>query len=318
MGDMNINTLEHSSSLNKLTELCDTLGFQNLIRVGTCEMKGSSTCSDLILTNCKHNFKHTHAFETGLKDFHKMVTTCFKNTYERLRPINIQYWSYKNFDRDTFLSDLQAVPFEEAHSLENRELAYEKFKMLYSEVVEKHAPIKHKVLRGNQAPFITRDLSKQIMAIRSRPRNKFNKHKTTENWKAYKFQRNKCISMRRNNIRKHFFTLSSDTGAPTKKFWDSVKPFLNDKGSHGNENYSLIEDGKLIKDERRVSEIFKDERRVSEIFNDHYMNIVEDLTGEKQEGSHTGSLKDKIQNERHEILMTILLGNIEIIQALLA
>ena len=110
-------------------------------------MKGSSTCIDLILTNCRHNFKHAHAFETGLSDFHRMVKTCFKNTYERLRPINTQYRSYKNFDRGAFLSDLQAVPFEEAHSLENSELAYEKFKMLYSEVVEKHAPIKHKVLR---------------------------------------------------------------------------------------------------------------------------------------------------------------------------
>ena len=95
-----------------------------------------------MLTNCKHNFKHTHAFEIGLSDFHKMVTTCFKNTYDRLRPINIQYRSYKNFDRDTFLSDLRAVPFEGAHSLENSELAYEKFKMLHSEVVEKHAPHK--------------------------------------------------------------------------------------------------------------------------------------------------------------------------------
>ena len=213
---------------NKPTELCDTLGLQNLIRVCTCEMKGSSTCIDLILTHCKHNFKHTHAFETGLSDFHKMVTTCFKNTYERLRPINIL--GTTRTLTDTFLSDLQAVPFQEAHSLENSELAHEKFKMPYSEVVEKHAPIKHKVLRGNHAPFITRDLSKQIM-IRSRLRNKFNKHKTTENWKAYKPQRKKCTSMRR-NIRKHFSTLSSDTGTPTKKFWDSVKPFLNDKGSH--------------------------------------------------------------------------------------
>ena len=76
-----------------------------------------------------------------------MITTCFKNTYERLIPISIQYRSYKNFDRDTFLSDLQAVPFEEAHSLENSELAYEKFKMRYSEVVEKHAPIQHTLLR---------------------------------------------------------------------------------------------------------------------------------------------------------------------------
>ena len=50
MGDMNVNTLEHSLSLDKLNELCDTLGLYNLIKVSTCEMKGSSTYIDLILT----------------------------------------------------------------------------------------------------------------------------------------------------------------------------------------------------------------------------------------------------------------------------
>ena len=62
MGDMNINTLEHSPILDKINELCDTLGLYNLIKVSTSEMKGSSTSIDLILTNCKHHFKHTHAF----------------------------------------------------------------------------------------------------------------------------------------------------------------------------------------------------------------------------------------------------------------
>ena len=135
--------MEHSSSLDKLNELCDTLGLHNLIKVSTCEMKGSSSSIDLILTNCRHYFKHTHAFETGLSDFHKTVVTGFKNIYERLQPINIQYRRYKNFDRDAFLSDLQAVPFEEAHSSPNSELAYEKFKMLYSEVVDKYASLKY-------------------------------------------------------------------------------------------------------------------------------------------------------------------------------
>ena len=148
-------------------------------------MKGSSTSIDLILTNCKHHFKHTHAFETGLSDFHKIVVTCFKNTYERLRPIYIQYRSYRNFDRNDFLSDLKNVSFEEALSSTNSEQAYEKFKELYSEVVDNHAPLKQRVIRGNQAPFMSKDLSKQIM-IRSRLRNKFSRHKTTQNWNAYK------------------------------------------------------------------------------------------------------------------------------------
>ena len=163
MGNMNINTLEHSPSLDKLNELCDTLGLCNLIKVSTCEMKGSSTSVVLILTNCKHHFKHTHGFETGLSDFHTTVVTCFKNTYERLRPIYIQYRSYRNFDRNEFLSDLKNVSFEEALSSTNSEQAYEKFKELCSEVVDNHAPLKQRVIRGNQAPFMSKDLSKQIM-----------------------------------------------------------------------------------------------------------------------------------------------------------
>ena len=51
MGDMNINTFERSSSSDKSNELCDTLDLHNLVKVSTCEMKGSSTSIDLILTN---------------------------------------------------------------------------------------------------------------------------------------------------------------------------------------------------------------------------------------------------------------------------
>ena len=57
MGDLNVNTLDHSLNLDKLNELCDTLGLYNLIKVSTCEMKGSSTCIDLILTNCRRQIK---------------------------------------------------------------------------------------------------------------------------------------------------------------------------------------------------------------------------------------------------------------------
>ena len=117
----------------------------------------------LILTNRKNCFKHSHAFETGLSDFHKLVTTCFKNAYEKLQPINIQYRSYKDFQGDAFLSDLQAAPFDQVLGLPNSEMVYNKFKSLFDVVVEKHTLIKKKVLSGNQVPFMTKELSKDIM-----------------------------------------------------------------------------------------------------------------------------------------------------------
>ena len=87
-----------------------------------------------------------------------------------------------------FLSDLRSVPFEQVYSSLDNELAYEKFKTLFSEVLGKHAPLKQGGKR-NQALFMTRELSKQIM-IRStcQLRNKFNKHKTNQNWVVYEAQ----------------------------------------------------------------------------------------------------------------------------------
>ena len=73
------------------------------------------------------------------------------------------------------------------------------------------------------------------------------------------------------NIGNQFSNLCTINGAPPKNFWDSVKPFLSDKGTHGNENYSLMENGQLVRDDRKIVEII----------NDHYINIIENLTGRK-------------------------------------
>ena len=98
------------------------------------------------------------------------------------------------------------------------------------------------------------------------------------------------------NIRNHFSSVCDNGGIPTKRLWESVKLFLSDKGSHGNENYTLLENGKLIEDYREISEIF----------NDHYINVTENITGKNQEGLHSDRISNRNQTEREEILNSIL------------
>ena len=61
------------------------------------------------------------------------------------------------------------------------------------------APIKKKYARGNQMPFMTKDLSKEMMT-RYRLRNKYLKDKTEENRLLYTQQRNKCVYRYRKDI----------------------------------------------------------------------------------------------------------------------
>ena len=66
----------------------------------------------------------------------------------------------------------------------------------FSKIVEKHVPLKKKTLRGNHAPFVSKELRKAIYT-RSRFRNRFLKDPDEIDSKPYKQQRNKSVSIRR-------------------------------------------------------------------------------------------------------------------------
>ena len=78
MGDINIesNETEQTKTASKLLkELCVTYDLHNLVTESTCFTHTHESATDVILTNCKYNFMHSKASETGLSDFHKMVCT---------------------------------------------------------------------------------------------------------------------------------------------------------------------------------------------------------------------------------------------------
>ena len=57
-----------------------------------------------------------------------------------------------------------------------------------------HGPPKRKYIWANQAPFMKKELNKEIMT-RSRLRNKFLRFRSEENKKAYNEQRNRCVKV---------------------------------------------------------------------------------------------------------------------------
>ena len=150
------------------------------MKSSTCETKTSSTLIDVILTNRVRSFRHSKTVETGISDFHKLVMTSFSSTYQRVRPTKIRYRSYKTFDENAFLPDLRTCPFHECLNLSDSERAYENFKQLFLDITNKHAPVKTKIVRANNAPFMNKEFSKEIM-VRSKLRNKFNRLKTKTN-----------------------------------------------------------------------------------------------------------------------------------------
>ena len=106
MGDFNIDVKLKGNDHRKLEEFCDMFNLTNLVDSETCVTNSHKSTIDLILTNKTSSFQKTLATETGLSDFHKLVSTFLKSRYSRLKPKIVYYRNYKNFNQSNFLKDL--------------------------------------------------------------------------------------------------------------------------------------------------------------------------------------------------------------------
>ena len=136
------------------------------------------TIFDFILTNHPMCFQKTGIFETGLSDHHCLLMSCLKSTFHKLPHKRIIYRNMKSFDQNAYLNDINRINFE---CIVNSENAYTCLTEKVKSVIDKHATIKRKLLRGNNAPFMTKELRKAIMN-RSRFRNRYNEWSSRENF----------------------------------------------------------------------------------------------------------------------------------------
>ena len=115
-----------------------------------------------------------------------------------------------------------------------------------------HAPVKKKVVRGNNAPLMNRTLSKASMA-RARLKRISNISPTKENIEAFKRYRNFCVSLLRKEKKKFYNNLDISIMYDNKKFWKYIKPLFSGK-SKSRSKITLIKGGEIISDEQKVAE----------------------------------------------------------------
>ena len=157
MGDFNID-LDKPDSLNcpLLNEFCDMFDLSNMINNKTCNTKNHSSKIDLIFSNKPSSFQSSTTTETGLSDCHKLITTCMKATVSRIKPKVIRYRNYKNFDEINFLCDIkESFDFENESAIASK--SYGNFSNRFEEIVNSHAPLKSKTIRGNSVFFMNKE-----------------------------------------------------------------------------------------------------------------------------------------------------------------
>ena len=228
---------------------------KNLVKENTCFKSAENpSCVDLFLTNCSTSFQHTYVISSGISG-HKMIITVLKTTFKKAKPKEIIYRSYKNLDKCVFTNDLK-------HKVLNCE-NYTEFESRFLEVLNRHAPLKKRLVRANEVPYMTKALRKAI-ANRSRFESQYYKNMSTESLTENK--NNFCSRLSKKERKKYYRNLNIKNVTDNKKFWKTVKPFFSDKGV-GKTDITLIEG----------DQIFQEDSGVAKILGDFFCNAVKSL-----------------------------------------
>ena len=131
--------------------------------------------------------------------------------------------------------------------------------------MNKHAPMKVKYVRANNAPVMNKILSKAIMT-RSRLRNKFLKNPSDINKINYNKHRNYCVNLLRKEKKRYYNNIDLKLLTENKLFWKTIKPLFSDK-------HNICRKITLIDDE----EIISNDVNVAEVMNDYFSKAVDKL-----------------------------------------
>ena len=125
-----------------------------------------------------------------------------KKYYKKLEPVTVNYRDYKCFDGNKFRKELKDK------IMNTESLSLQHFQNCFLELLDVHAPQKQKVVRGNNAPFMSKTLSKAFMT-RARLKNRYYKNSTPENKLAYTKQKNFCTNLLKREKKKYYSDLDT-------------------------------------------------------------------------------------------------------------
>ena len=243
----------------KMIPLLEDYSLHNSIRKSMCYKTKNGRCIDLILTNKEHSFLMNCSFETGYSVHHHMISTILKSTYTKVPSKksdsdNIRI-SLKNFSRIDLINNLRYfIPSE-----------YGELEKVIVTTLDQHAPIKTKIVRGNNKKHINKVMHTEIMLC-FKLKKIANKTKNRDDIRCYKKQRNLIVNMNRKAKKDYYKSISPKSIDNDRKLWKMMKPLFSNVNPMS-EKIILIGGEKIIAEDTKLAQCF----------NTYFLNITDSL-----------------------------------------
>ncbi|KAL9986310.1 hypothetical protein ACROYT_G000444 [Oculina patagonica] len=169
IGDFNLDMLVDKEMGRKgntaLQDFCDKFSLHNQISQPTRVTEKTKTLIDLKLASHPERFATSGNLHLGVSE-HDLIYAVKKNMLKRPKAREIEYRSMRQFNDEAFLSELNEVPWESAYIFDDVDDLWDHWAKFYNEVLDKHAPLKKKRVRGRSITMdhtraSTRNLSRE-------------------------------------------------------------------------------------------------------------------------------------------------------------
>ena len=248
MGDTNLDM----NCEKTFSDLCVLFNLSNLVDGPTCFKGDTPSSIDVLLSTEPKRFKQSLNSICSLSDFHNLTCVATKLHKPYIAPKTIYYRSYKKFDDEIFLNDVQNIPFWVSDIFEDEDDRLWSFGKLFTDIIDKNAPVKKKTLKKHSLPYMNSSLRRAIHK-KNMLYNSYTKGKV--NWETYRKQRNLTTAVNKQS-KAAYFSERCDGGPKKQTFWKTIKPFITDKNAFHNNKIILQEGDQIITDTQKICEIF--------------------------------------------------------------
>ena len=262
IGDLNCNMLTCNPLSDKLQQLLDDYGFTQLITEPTRITSDSQTLIDVIATTHPENYGSRGVISCGVSD-HMLVYA--EQMICANPPVGtITTRCFNKCDWEVLQEDMMAAPWQKVEKCDNADQAWNSWKSIFLEVLNKHAPVKTVRPRKNQLPWIDEDI-RELMQERDWVLHKYHRTKDRELWNVFKRMRNQVTMNMRRAKREYYAAVCNDIKNP-KKGWTALRSLM---GKHHKEPIQAImtEDGEVTGDQQ-----------IAEVFNKYFTSLFTSRT----------------------------------------
>ena len=272
--------------INKYTRAAITTNEQN-------EQKTTKTLIDHFSTTSPRYILRADVLRIGMVD-HYMVYAIRKINAWRLKkkkPKIIESRSLSRYNKELFRNDLRQIDWSTILDplSENPNEMASAFQEIFELILDMHAPLKKRRVRGEFAPWLNQSIRN---LMRERDLAKRAAEKSPEKWSLYKQLRNKVTKEIRVAVQSHYHGLINENKDNPKKMWQTINNVL-DRSSKSTMPASLDIGGKKLTKEGDIVEAL----------NHHFVSVGPKLASKIEQNANDDPLQH-INNEPTTMRLT--------------